>query len=298
METRTARKAIIEITLVCMKCAHIKLSFYPYNLVMDKKKIYFYPKGRLGNALFRYFAIVLVLQSNPVLSYGGINVRGNNNVQTLGDNLFKELISNNIFELENINTDLIFDGFYQIQEISNYKETIKLFLQNNQQDIIFNYPYEEFKIRDIVNQPIKLNIYDIVIHIRLEDFIENQEYISSESILNLLNNISPSFFCDNTVAIVMNKQVSSFEIRYVDNLKKWFYDNNICINIESNDILRDFHIMKNAKKLICSNSTISWCAALLSDKIEICYMPDYQYREDRTHQTFKYPIKHTVLYPI
>lgn len=69
----------------------------------------------------------------------------------------------------------------------------------------------------------------------------------------------------------MNKQVSSFEIRYIDNLKKWFYDNNICINIESNDILRDFHIMKNAKKLICSNSTISWCAALLSDKIEICY---------------------------
>ena len=85
--------------------------------------------------------------------------------------------------------------------------------------------------------------------------------------IKLLNTITPSFFINNT-AIVMNNPKTEFELNYIENIKKWFNDNNISINIESIDIVTDFHIMKNAKKLICSNSTISWCAALLSDNIE------------------------------
>lgn len=263
----------------------------------EEKKIFFNPRGRLGNALFRYFAIALILNSNPSLIYSGLNVN-RENVILINDNLFKQVISKKNFKLGNIDNNLFFDGFYQLQEISNYRDIIKNFLRNNQKDVIYNYPYEEFKISDIVNEPINLNIYDIVIHIRLEDFVENQEFISCESILKLLNKVSPDFFSDNTVAIVMNKPSSSFELNYIDELKSWFHGNNININIESNNILSDFHIMKNAKKLICSNSTISWCAALLSDNIEVCYMPDYTYRNDRTFQTLQYPIKNTILYSI
>jgi hypothetical protein len=53
--------------------------------------------------------------------------------------------------------------------------------------------------------------------------------------------------------------------------------------------------MKEANKLICSNSTLSWCEALLSDNIDICYIPDYK---DCTNQILKYPIKNYVLYSI
>ena len=143
----------------------------------EEKKIFFNPRGRLGNALFRYFAIVLILNSNPSLIYGGLNVN-RENVILINDNLFKQVISKKNFKLGNIDNNLFFDGFYQLQEISNYRDIIKNFLRNNQEDVIYNYPYEEFKISDIINEPINLNIYDIVIHIRLEDFIENQEFIS------------------------------------------------------------------------------------------------------------------------
>ena len=160
--------------------------------MIEKKKIFFSPKGRLGNALFRYFAIVLVLQSNPHLIYEGVNIH-NQKVMVLGDNLYKDIISNNNFKLENKNNNLLFDGFYQLQELSNYKDEIKLFLLNNPEHIIYNFPYEEFKISDIFNKPTHLNIYNIVIHIRLEDFIDNVEFISCDNIINLLNNITPFF---------------------------------------------------------------------------------------------------------
>jgi len=262
-----------------------------------KKRIYFEPRGRLGNALFRYFSIVLILQNNPQLIYGGVNIDRHNAI-AISDNLYKDIITNNRFKLLNIDNNLSFGGYYQLQEIANYRDEIKLFLHNNQEHIIYNYPYKEFKISDIINKPNQLNTYDIVIHIRLEDFIENREFISCDNMLKLLNKITPLFFTNNKTAIVVNKPKSSFELNYIENIKAWFNDNNISINIESNNILTDFHIMKEANKLICSNSTISWCAALLSDNIEICYMPDYKIRTDRCHQTFKYPIKNTILYSI
>ena len=87
----------------------------------DKKKyIYFEPKGRLGNALFRYFAILLILKSNSHLTYGGVN-RHRYGVITIDDNSYKNIISNNNFQLENKNINLLLNGFYQLQEFANYR---------------------------------------------------------------------------------------------------------------------------------------------------------------------------------
>mgnify|MGYP001329972207 CR=1 FL=1 len=261
------------------------------------RQIFFEPKGRLGNALFRYFAIALVLQNSPNLTYGGLN-KNRHSFKELGDESYKDIILNNRFELENIDNNLLFSGYYQLQELSNYRDKIKQFLYNNQEHAIYNNPYQEFKIKNIVNKPDQLNIYDIVIHIRLEDFIIIDEFISCENIIKLLNGITPNFFINSKTAIVVNKPKTEFEKNHIHQIKTWFDNNNISINIESNDILTDFHIMKEAKKLICSNSTMSWCAALLSDNIDTCYMPDYKIRQDRTFQTLKRPIKNTILYSI
>jgi len=260
-----------------------------------EKFIFFEPKGRLGNALFRYFAIIVMLYHNKHLKYGGKN-KNTNNYITITDDIFKNIIINKNFKIEKNN--LFFNGFYQLQELVSYKEQIKYYLKTNQKDIIYNYPYEEFRISNLINKPDNLNLYDIVLHIRLEDFINNKEYISCDNIINLLNTITYKFFMNYTTTIVMNKPKTEFEIKYVERIKQWFINNNININIESNSVLIDFHIMKNAKKLICSNSTLSWCAALLSDTINTCYMPDYKIRNDRSHQTFKFPIQNTILYSI
>ena len=54
--------------------------------------------------------------------------------------------------------------------------------------------------------------------------------------------------------------------------------------------------MRNAKTLVCSNSTISWMAALLSETVTTVYMPNYP--ATRAHETFRNPIKNTIQYEI
>jgi hypothetical protein len=52
--------------------------------------------------------------------------------------------------------------------------------------------------------------------------------------------------------------------------------------------------MKEAETLICSRSTLSWCAAFFSDKIVQCYLPDYEVQPNI--MTCKYPIDNTIIY--
>ena len=82
---------------------------------------------------------------------------------------------------------------------------------------------------------------------------------------------------------------SELELRYIEYLHA-----NFNITIESNDIITDYHIMKNAKTLVCSCSTISWLAAFFSETIQQVYMPNYPSRF--LHETFRKPINNTVLY--
>jgi hypothetical protein len=88
---------------------------------------------------------------------------------------------------------------------------------------------------------------------------------------------------------VVNKPKTELENKYIDYFKKYYN-----IVVESNSVLEDFHIMKNAKILVCSCSTLSWVAGFLSDRIQKVYFPDYN--NNRPHETFKKPIDNTILY--
>ena len=56
--------------------------------------------------------------------------------------------------------------------------------------------------------------------------------------------------------------------------------------------------MKSAKEVVCSMSTLSWIAAYFSKTIHTCYIPNYNFEESRKCQTFKYPLKNTILYDV
>jgi hypothetical protein len=71
-----------------------------------------------------------------------------------------------------------------------------------------------------------------------------------ESIKNVLDKIN-----EKSVCLVVNKPTMEIENKYIDYFKK-FYN----ITIESNSGIEDYHIMKNAKILVCSCSTLSWIA--------------------------------------
>ena len=63
---------------------------------------------------------------------------------------------------------------------------------------------------------------------------------------------------------------------------------------ESNDVLTDFRIMNKAKILVCSLSTLSWCAGLLSTEVEKIYFPKNPNAVE--NQSFLPPLNQTILY--
>ena len=59
--------------------------------------IFFEPKGRLGNALFRYFAIIILLYENRNFKYGGISKKSP--LKIIDDNNFLLGVKNNNLQL-------------------------------------------------------------------------------------------------------------------------------------------------------------------------------------------------------
>jgi GR25 family glycosyltransferase involved in LPS biosynthesis len=142
-------------------------------------------------------------------------------------------------------------------------------------------------------------IYENVIHIRLGDFNGRPDFIESEYLLRLFDNIKDTFY--KKTAIVIETPISETDINYLNTILEWFKENNIPVPIvESNDMLIDYNIIKQAKIIISSMSTLCWVAAYFSKSLEKIYMPNYNFFdiEDRKNGYFKTPIKNTILYDV
>jgi len=259
-------------------------------------KVYDCKLGRLGNAIFRYFASTLfciIYKAQKTYNQGECN-------QIFSDDNFinwSTSVLNNVIPEINLNNSYMFYGFYQHDQIFvKYKKELKnwiithptelLYTDGNDEYITyFKYNQTSYKSLQLLVNPYPLKLYDIVVHLRLEDFIENQDVIHPKSLKNVLDGLNCKDIC-----LVVNKPKTNLEQKYINYFKK-FYN----ITIESNSVIEDYHIMKNSKILICSCSTLSWIAAFLSDRIETVYFPDYD--NNRIHETFKKPIDNTILYP-
>ena len=259
-------------------------------------KVYNCKLGRLGNAIFRYFASTLFR-----ILYNADKIYNQDECdQMLSDTDFinwsNMILNNNILPNIDNNKKFMFYGYYMHDKIYNkYKTEIinwiythpdeLLWIDGNDENVnYFNYKSISYKNIQLLINPYPAKLYNIVLHLRLEDFINNADVIHPESIKKVLDKIN-----EKSVCIVVNKPTLEIENKYIDYFKK-FYD----ITIESNSIIEDYHIMKNAKTLVCSCSTISWAAAFLSSRVNTVYFPDYPYKQ--IHETFKYPIENTILY--
>lgn len=257
-------------------------------------KVYDYRLGRLGNALFRYFASSLFI----ILYKGQRSYNQNECIATFGDNEFINWMSyilDNKFPVVEQHFNFSFYGFYQHDKIfRKFKNELIEHMKNNPDDLLYTdgndennshyrYNVQSYKVSDIINTCDKY--YDIVVHIRLEDFIENNDVIHPECLKNILDKLN------NNICFVVNTPKTEIETLYLN-----YFKNLYSVTIESNDIITDFQIMKNAKTLICSCSTISWLAAFLSETVETVYFPNCN--NNRSHETFKQPIDNTILYEI
>jgi len=257
--------------------------------------INFCTKGRLGNAIFRYMASAIMC-----LYYNGSYSVNISQTKNCSDELFINIIKNIINKGNKI---LISDGinmdfYYQHDLIYKlHKQHIINFINNNHHHYVLtdgvnagDNQCEKFYMIDIINTPSLFNKkYKNVLHIRLEDFVTHNLYLKVERIINLLKkNILSDSLC-----IVCKNPNTDFEYKYIKYITDFLESININYNLEHNDVLTDYYIMKEAETLICSKSTLSWCAAFFSDKIQKCYLPDYI---STANSTCKYPIDNTELY--
>jgi hypothetical protein len=260
-------------------------------------KVYDNIRGRLGNAVFRYFATTLFrILYNADRTYNHYECN-----KIISDDEFIKwsnyILNTNIIPDIDLNSNYMFDGYYQHDNIYiKYKKEIINWIITHPDELLWtdgnnnyndNYHYKStsYKNIDLLINPYSEKIYQIVIHLRLEDFINKSSVIHPESIKNILDKINEKNIC-----IVVNKPTLEIEIKYINYFKKYYN-----VTLESNSIIEDYHIMKNCKILVCSCSTISWIAAFLSKTVEKVYFPNYK-NNDRIHETFKKPNEDTILY--
>lgn len=261
-------------------------------------KFVFQVKGRLGNAIFRYMACSVLC-----IKYKGEYSTLIHNINLiLNDNVFCEIIKND-YKLQDGN--YLLSEWYQHDTIyKKYKSQIIDFINKNNHIVITDGisagdgKRQEFLMKTIITRPQNFNkIYDMVFHIRLGDKVNLNITISLEKILNLIQNMQYSE-CNN-IAIVCDKCTTQYEEMFIKTImEKLNTKFNSTIILESNDVLTDFYIMSSCKILICSVSTLSWCAAFFSKTIEKCYMPKHTKAITNSYCDCYYPIDNTELYDI
>jgi len=255
-------------------------------------KFYNIENGRFGNAMFRYIAsIIFTFFYDCSITYEtGIN-NEINDTSYLG--WMKKIESGIIPELDK-NATYILSGFYQHENlIKKYKKRIIDYITINQNDKVCvhneNYYSKNIIYHDIIKK------YNIVVHLRLDDFTKYNMLIQPNCIKNVLDNLIIKHNPENFV-FVFDKPKTEFEKRYIN-----YFTSRYNIIIESNDVLTDYHILKNAKILVSSTSTLCWIAALLSETIEELYFPNYKHLKPHInyfHETIDKPIENTIKYNI
>jgi len=256
--------------------------------------------GRLGNAIYRYMASAIVC-----ILCNGNYVVNKQQCSNLSDNDFYNIFITNCTTNNITVSSFNMYGFYQHDEIyKQHKESILNFIRNNPTHYVLtdgiksgDSNYQQFLMIDILNTPLDFNKkYKYVLHLRLEDFVTHNLYITKERVVEILRNIKINSCHDmDTICIVCNKPETTFEFDYINYIQDFLKEQNVNSIFESNDVLTDYYIMKEAEILICSKSTLSWCAAFFSDKIQTCYFPDYNIDQPNT-MTCKSPIDNTILY--
>jgi len=200
------------------------------------------------------------------------------------------------------NRNISLNGYFQYDQIYlQNKSYILEFLERNKDVHQVTTDGEIYFTKSIIDDMVleSSKIYENVIHIRLGDFNGRPDFIEPEYLLRLFSNIKDTFY--KKTAIVIENPSSQLDINYLNTVLEWFKQNNVPTPVvESNDMLTDYNIMKQAKVIVSSMSTLCWAAAYFSKSLEKVYIPNYNFFniEDRKNGFFKMPIQNTILYDV
>jgi len=259
-------------------------------------KIYLFAAARMGNAIFRYLAGVLFC-----ILYGFRLSDDDSDLQETVDDTFflrwmNEYNKTGVLPAFDTNKNYKFYGYFQHDTVYlKHKEEILQYIRENPEYVLRGDNGQSIRAIDLLDPVIDgsdIPSYDLVLHLRLEDFIVIGFAINPDVIRSFLNNLKEKGQSSSTLTIVVKQPTSQMEVKYIEYVTQDWKSSGSTVIIESNSYMKDFHIMKNARALICSCSTFCWSAALLSDCLETAYMPNVHH-PDRIWETFRRPVEDT-----
>jgi hypothetical protein len=258
-----------------------------------------FPQGRFGNAVFRYLASSLFC-----ILYGAERIYYDAMCNTVFSDFdflkWSGSLLNNDIPVMDISKNYLFCGYYQHDAVFlKYKSQLIDYITLHGDDLlitdgykpggtgIYHYSVTHYYARDLLTTIFNVPKHNIVVHLRLEDFVYVNQVLHPRCVAAVMEN-----FADQTICFVVNAPTTAFEHRYINYFRSKY--NIVC---ESNDPITDYHIIKNAKILVCSRSTLCWAASFFSDTLETVYFPNHS-NQNHVHETFREPIKNTIPYDV
>ena len=275
-------------------------------------KIYGINYGGFGNAVFNVLGTILLkilfpdLEIVPLETMEEIEEYKQTAIK-INDEYFLEIVNTKIEhnrdpDLLDVTRNYWNNSYSQYDEIYvRYREQIMEYILAHPQEKIFTaHTYHFFPIVDIVSVQ-ETEIYDVLLHLRLGDFVVLGWTIHPESIrevfakafskeVALVEAKDPDISENKKIGIMVDRRNTELEKKYVE------YMLEVCPAaeiLENNDIITDYNILRNAKHVIASCSTFSWAAVLFAQENQTVSFPNYEHRWQheqfrRTHDRFEY----------
>lgn len=260
-------------------------------------KIYGINYGGFGNAVFNVLGTILLNVLFPDLEMISFETMEEieeykQTATKIDDDFFLEIVN---AKIQN-NTDLLTTQNYWNNSYCQYDEIyvryrqqiIDYILAHPQEKIFTGHTYRFFPIRDIISVQ-ETERYDVLLHLRLGDFVALGWVIHPESIRQVFTKVLLlENLYEKKIGIMVDYRKTELEEKYVE------YMLEVCPAaeiLENNDLMTDYNMLRNAKHVIASCSTFSWISVLFAQENQTVSFPNYEHRWQheqfrRTHDRF------------
>ena len=272
-------------------------------------KIYGINYGGFGNAVFNVLGTILLKVLFPtaveieIVSFETMEEieEYKQTAIKIDDDFFLEIVNakiQNKIDLLDPTRNYWNNGYCQYDEIYvRYREPIVEYILAHPQEKIFaGHSYGFFPIGDIVS-PKETEKYDVLLHLRLGDFVglgwtihpENIQPVFKKAVEKALSKEENQNQDNPKIGIMVDHRKTELETKYVE------YMLEVCPAaeiLENNHLMTDYNILRNAKHVIASCSTFSWIGLLFAQENQTVSFPNYEHRWQfeqfrQTHDRFE-----------
>jgi hypothetical protein len=216
--------------------------------------------GRFANQMFAYLAAKII---SHLCGHEILDSRPEGPAVIYTDWMWidfeNKFLQDNTYRDPAFQSNIAFYGYFQRSRILNhFREYLKSHLVPDNNEIIAWCP--EYRAHQIVpdESTRTFGSDELVIHLRLDDFIRQGEAAHPRVYLEQIKKVSEERPIRKYI-IICEPTRSPIEVAYLEHFKE------LEPEIISTDRLEDFKALQNAKVMICSNSTYSWLAAFFGN---------------------------------